>query len=419
MKKTFELNGYTLHVIPTKKFKNITISCKLAADLTRETTTIRTLLSFMLTAGTKEFPSTKLFSRHLEDMYGARLSSNIATKGQSHILNITSICVNQEFLPIKENLLLKQIKLFKSVLLEPNIINGLYDEKILDIKKKELKERLRANNDDKFMYSVEKLYENMGMNQHLGIPGYGNINEVDSITNKQLSDYFLKCVNNDSKHIYIVGDISYDVVDLFEKELSFQKTLIIQPSVVMFKENNSLNEVIEKQQISQAKLNMGYSANCNYLSENHCAFNIFNAIFGGFSQSKLFKTVREKHSLCYYVSSSYDAFNGTMIVNAGIESENYIKTKDIIEQELLSIQNGNVSIDEINLAKKMISSGITKAQDEPTSIIALNYNRDLTNKQEDDESYLNKINNVTIEDVIEVSKLVNLDTIFLLTGGHD
>lgn len=420
MKKTFQLEGYTLHVIPTKKFKNITISCKIASDLSKETTTIRTLLSFILTSGTKKFNSTKLFSRHLEEMYGARLSSYISTKGRSHIINLTSVCVNQAYLPVEEDLLVEQIRLIKDVLLNPNLKDGLFDETIFEIKKKELKERLRANNDDKFMYSVEKLYETMGVDQHLGIAGYGYINEIDSITNQQLSQYFKHCVQNNDKHIYVVGDVDESIVNLFQNELQLPNTPKLHQSVVAFEQTrSSASEVVEKQNISQAKLNIGYAANCNYLDNNHTAFNIFNAIFGGFSQSRLFKVVREQHSLCYYVSSSYDAFNGTLIVNAGIEPHDYKKAMSLITDELQSIQQGNVTIEDLNLAKKMIKNALTKVQDEPTSMIAMYYNRDLTNKNESSASYLEKVMNVTVDDVVRVSKLVHLDTIFLLTGGGE
>ena len=53
MEKVYKMNGYDLHLIPTNKFKNITISLKLQNTLDKETVTKRTLLSFMLTTGQK------------------------------------------------------------------------------------------------------------------------------------------------------------------------------------------------------------------------------------------------------------------------------------------------------------------------------------------------------------------------------
>ena len=112
MKKSYQLAGYTLHVIPSKKFKNITMSLKLEGKLTKENVTKRSLLAFMLTGGTENYPSTQALSTHLEDLYGMSFGTNLATKGIGQVLNISSVCINETFLPYQENLLVQQIKMF-------------------------------------------------------------------------------------------------------------------------------------------------------------------------------------------------------------------------------------------------------------------------------------------------------------------
>ena len=54
MEKVYKMPGYDLHLIPTNKFKNITISLKLQNTLDEKTVAKRTLLSFMLTTGTEK-----------------------------------------------------------------------------------------------------------------------------------------------------------------------------------------------------------------------------------------------------------------------------------------------------------------------------------------------------------------------------
>ena len=161
---------------------------------------------------------------------------------------------------------------------------------------------------------------------------------------------------------------------------------------------------------------MGYRIGCDFTSNHHYAFTVFNALFGGFSQSRLFKVVREENSLCYYVSSSYDAFNGIMIVNAGIEAKDYQKTMSLIKEQLEDIQNGNLSDNDIQIAKIMLQNALRKTNDEAGSMIALAYNRDITHKQETNDEYIQKLLNVSKEDIINVAKKVQLDTIFFLTG---
>ena len=409
MEKVYKMPGYDLHLIPTNKFKNITISLKLQNTLDEKTVAKRTLLSFMLTTGTEKYPSTQELSIYLESMYGMKLGANVVTKGKSHIININSICINQEYLPYKEDIFFK-----------PNASKTVFDQTMFERKKKELVERLINNQDDKFYYSLEKMFEYMGKGTCLGISSHGNIEDIKKIENEELFSYFKECIKNDQKHIYVVGNVDESIVHVFENCLSFEKNNSIFKSVYSFEKNRKdLLEIIEKQDVTQAKLNMGYRISVNYNHQNHYAFVVFNAIFGGMSQSKLFKVVREKNSLCYYISSSYDAFNGVMVITAGIEGKDYHQTVQLIKEQLKEMQDGCFDQDDIDTAKLMIKNSMKKTSDEPLSQVAVQYNRDITGKKETNEQYLEKIENVTYQDIVDVCQNIELDTIFLLKGRNE
>lgn len=420
MEKIYKMNGYVLHLMPTDKFKNITISFKLQNALDKSTVAKRTLLSFMLTTGTRDYPSTQALSKYLESLYGMRLSSNVVTKGKSHVINVNSICINQEYLPYKEDLLKKQITLLNDIFFKPNALDDKFNEEMFERKKKELIERLISNQDDKFYYSLEKLFEYMGKDQCLEISSHGNIEDIEKITNEELYAYFIECIKNDSKHVYVVGDIDDSIVGVFNDYLTFEDNNNHFDTVYSFnKSRENLLEIIEEQDISQAKLNIGYRVGANYSLKNHYAFNVFNAIFGGMSQSKLFKVVREQHSLCYYISSSYDAFNGVLVITAGIESNDYNKTMKLIAEQLDKMKKGEFSKEDIDIAKLMIKNSMKKTFDDPLSQIAVQYNRDIANKDESNDEYIEMINNVSYQDIINVCQDIELDTIFLLKGRSE
>lgn len=407
-------------MLPTNKFKNITISLKLQNTLDEKTVAKRTLLSFMLTTGTEKYPSTQELSKYLESMYGMKLGANVVTKGKSHIININSICINQEYLPYKEDLIQQQIQLLNDIFFKPNASKMAFDQTMFERKKKELVERLINNQDDKFYYSLEKMFEYMGKGTCLGISSHGNIEDIKKIENEELFSYFKECIKNDQKHIYVVGNVDESIVHVFENCLSFEKNNSIFESVYSFEKNRKdLLEIIEKQDVTQAKLNMGYRISVNYNHQNHYAFVVFNAIFGGMSQSKLFKVVREKNSLCYYISSSYDAFNGVMVITAGIEGKDYHQTVQLIKEQLKEMQDGCFDQDDIDTAKLMIKNSMKKTNDEPLSQVAVQYNRDITEKKETNEQYLEKIENVTYQDIVDVCQNIELDTIFLLKGRNE
>lgn len=416
MKTIYQMKGYTLHLIPTKKLKTTTISLRLQSPLTKETTTLRTLLTFVMVAATKTYPSTKELAAYLEENYGASLSAHITTKGKSQVINVHTSFVNDMYLN-NENLLEKQIQLLSDLFFDPYVICDAFDENIVSMKKKELKERLQVNQDDKYSYSLDKLFEYMGQGETLEIASTGYQEDIDGISAQRLYQYFLGCIQKDEKHLYIVGDIDESVADIFDKHLQFPMQVLEYPSAYTFTSSRKdVLEIIEQQDITQSKLNLGYRISCDFLSSKHYAMTLWNAIFGGYSQSRLFKVVREENSLCYYVSSSYDAFNGIMIVNAGIEACDYDKTMALIQEQLDDLKQGHIADEEIDMAKMMLTNALKKTNDEAGSMIALAYNRDITHKKESNEDYIQKILNVGKEELIDVCQDIQLDTIFFLTG---
>ena len=109
-----------------------------------------------------------------------------------------------------------------------------FDQTMFERKKKELVERLINNQDDKFYYSLEKMFEYMGKGTCLGISSHGNIEDIKKIENEELFSYFKECIKNDQKHIYVVGNVDESIVHVFENCLSFEKNNSIFESVYSF-----------------------------------------------------------------------------------------------------------------------------------------------------------------------------------------
>ena len=417
MEKIVINKGVTLHIVPTEKFKNITISIKLKNKLTKETSTIRTLLSFVFSGGTKKLPNQQALSKHLENLYGMQLSCSISSKGKAHIINLSSVCINDEYLPEKEDLLKQQLSLLHDIIFELNNDGKAIDETIFNLRKRELKQRLASNKNDKYSYSIEELLKNMGEGQTLGISSTGYEEELDQITKEELYEYYQKCLKEDTIDIYVIGNIKEEDLDLFKSYLSFEERNNTLDSIAYYKkQRQKVLEIEEIQDISQAKLNIGYAIDTNFLDQDHYAFTVFNGMFGGFSHSKLFKVVREEHSLCYYISSSYDAFNSIMVVSAGIDASQNNKVQKIISEQLELFKNGDISIEDLAITKAMLIDGLKKSDDEAGNMIALKYNRDIVGKKETIEEYIERLNNVSIEDIQKVANKVNLDTTFVLKG---
>lgn len=417
MDENIQLPGCRLHIINTEKFKNTVVSVKFKNKLTRDTSTVRSLLSMVLLGGTKDLPSMKELAVYLEEMYGASLSTNVSTKGKAQIIHLTSSFVNEKYLVEKEGLFAKQLSLMKDVLFSPFYINGTFSDQVVEMKKRELRERLFALKDDKYTYALDKTLDLMGKGQELGISGIGYEEDIEAITNQDLSAALASMIANDTIEIYAVGDFGDKETALLKNAFPFAPRVSDYQAAYAFKSpRNELQKAVEIQNLTQSKFNMAFKTDTDFLSENHEAMTIFNGVFGAFSHSRLFKNVREKHSLCYYIGSNYDAFNGVLVVSCGIEAAQAEQVEKLVMEQLEDLKQGHISDEEIAITKMMFENSLRKSQDEPGNIIMLKYNRDIVNKEEKIEQYLEKLLAVSKEDIIRAAGMLTLDTTFLLKG---
>src|SRR5690625_3623189 len=184
-----------------------------------------------------------------------------------------------------------------------------------------------------------------------------------------------------------------------------EQEIVNNPSLV--------NEVIERQNIQQAKLHLGYRTNCIYKDNDYPALQVFNGIFGGFPSSKLFINVREKNSLAYYAASRLESHKGLLLVFSGIAANDYEKAREIIELQMTAMRNGEFTEDELSETKDLIINQLLETLDHPQGIVELLYQQVIGDKVISPEELIEKIASVTVKDVIQVASNIQEDTIYL------
>ena len=141
---------------------------------------------------------------------------------------------------------------------------------------------------------------------------------------------------------------------------------------------------------------------------------VLNNILGG-SSAKLFNNVREKNSLAYYAYSSISMSNNILYMYAGISKENYDKCSSLMKEQLKEIVDGNITDQELNNSKNSLNSGILSQYDNIgyinnnlKSVVLFN----MPSMEELEEGY----KTVTKEEIINLSKKIELDVEYLLKG---
>ncbi|QJC92498.1 zinc protease [Bacillus velezensis] len=175
-------------------------------------------------------------------------------------------------------------------------------------------------------------------------------------------------------------------------------------------------EVIDEEDVKQGKLNIGFRTNTTYTDPDYPALQVFNGLFGGFSHSKLFINVREKASLAYYAASRVESFKGLLMVMSGIEVKNYKQAVTIIEEQFQAMQNGDFSEDDIAQTKAVIKNQVLETIDTAYGLAEFLYQQASAQVEIPIEKFLDNIEKVTKEDIINVGKNIKLDTTYFLKG---
>lgn len=131
---------------------------------------------------------------------------------------------------------------------------------------------------------------------------------------------------------------------------------------------------------------------------------VMNSVLGGSMSSRLFQTVREKLGLAYTVYSygtSY-ADTGTLVIYAGVNAENYMKSAEAIAKCIADIKRKDMTLDEFNRGKEQLKASSVFAQ-ESTSSQMLLYGKEVmySGRLYDFEERIKSVNAVTMDDVAE------------------
>ncbi len=418
--KTKIKEGITIHNIKTNKFKTNLYAVFIAMPLDRETVTKNALLTAVLRRGTNNIQSQDQISKKLEEMYGASFDCGIEKTGDNHIMKFYLEALNEKFLPTKEELTKQCVDLLFDIIFNPLVENNGFKSEYVESEKKNLKQIIESKIDDKRRYSLERCVEEMFKNEPYGLYRYGYVEDLKSITPESLYQYYNQMINECKIDIFASGEIEQEEINnIITSNKEIAKLKERNAKYVPYKEQvtpkhiKDVNVVEEHKQVGQGNLVIGLSVNSNTENARYIT-SVYNAILGGGANSKLFQNVREKESLAYTAGSTYRRQKDAIFIRCGIEIANYEKALKTIEKQIEDIKNGEFTDEDVNNSKELIISSIRSISAEQDTEITYYYGQELSEKFVSVDEYLEKINNVKKEDIKEVAKDIEVNTVYFL-----
>lgn len=410
--------GIKLHTIKTEKFKTNLIAIMLTTKLNRENVTKNALIPAVLRRGTKNLTTQEEINKKLEEMYGASLDCGLDKTGDNQVLKFYIETVNDEFLPQEaENMLKISLEKIFEFVFNPYLENGCFKKEYVEQEKENIKQIIDGKIDNKARYSLDRCIEEMYKDQPYGLYKYGYVEDMKDINEKNLYEYYQQLINECKIDIFVSGIIDEETENIIKNNENIIKLKDREPQYnnpeIIAKKSEKENDVQESMDVTQGKLIIGMDLD---IDDDNLRFDvmIYNSIFGGSANSKLFQNVREKASLAYTASSSYYRFKNNIFINCGIEIKNYEKAVEIIKQQIEDMKKGDFTDEEVENAKKGIIASIKIIDDEQDTEITYFFSQELSKSKCNIEQYMQRISEVTKEKVVDVANKVSINTVYFL-----
>ena len=407
-----------LTYLPAQHFKTSRLTLNLVTGLDRASASANALLPAVLRRGTVRCPDMESLSAALDTLYGANIDYTVRKKGERQCVGFAAGFIDDGFTPHGEKLLEPVAQQLGELLLEPVTRDGCFLSEYVDSEKANLIDAIRALKNDKRDWADIRLMQEMCAGEPYSVLRLGDEETAGAITADALYRHGQELMASSRVELIYCGGaeerrVEDAVLSALAKLPRGSQTPL--PPVRRAAAPETPRCIIETMDVTQGKLAIGYRCT----SDDYPAMVLANLIFGGTSNSKLFLNVREKHSLCYYASSSYARSKGILTVSSGVEVTDFERAEEEIERQLHAVQQGDWEDWEQEGALQAIRTSLLSLTDSQGALENFYLGQIASGATETPEELASSLQQVTKERIVAAARTVTPDTVYFLRGKEE
>ena len=411
-----DLGSFGLHLINTDKFKTTTIKVIFHTPIKKEEITKRTLLTDILLQSTEKYNSKRLLTLQAEELYSAEVGTSNQRIGNYIFTNFVLQTLNDEH--TEEGNVEKSIEFLSEIIFHPDIKENAFQKDKLDLAKYNAVVSISSIKEDSSHYSLIRMAEAYDKGSPLSFRMTGYLEDLEKITEENLYETYKCMIENNYVDIFVVGN--YDnktMTSLIKKYFKFKKIKKAKESYYLNPKKPRKRRLFAKETTDNTQSKLAIACPINKMTdyERNYSLTLANLILGGTSDSKLFKDVREKNSLCYTVYSSINKLDNLLVIAAGIDKNNFNKTVELITKNLNEMKKGHFNKEEIDAAKEFYHTALEAIEESENALISEFLFEEILGIDPIAQR-IEKMNKVKKQDITKVCKKITMDTIFLLEG---
>lgn len=358
--------------------------------------TMGALLGRMLTRGSQDYPSLKAIRDRGDDLYGTVVYFDMNKYLDQLIFEAKLIMPNFALLG-DEGTEEEAMDFFHSLLYRPLLDEeGNFSREIFEQEKEMLHQELDGLNKNPSSYAHRRCIELLFEGSSLGQYKYGDRATLKEIELEDIKEFYRSMIASSPLFVYRHGEEE----NRTEGEIP---PYMLPPSP---DEEMKRKKVEEEKAVSQSVLVESYRVPWQFRDERNHAMAVFSNLFGGYANSLLFRKVREERGLCYSIYTKYDKYRRLLLLLAGHEKAHHDELEKAIAQTLNAIRQGEFSLKEFEDAKQDLTIGLGALVDSQGQLIGYQFVQDFFGQTDSLQERIERIDNVTKEEVMAVAKEV-------------
>lgn len=414
-------DGVTFHSIGEKRFKTGRLTAAMLLPLSAETASANAVLPYLLRRSCRRYPTFRALNEKLSSLYGASLQAQVYKLGEVQVLAVSAVGLDDRYALEKEEVAGELAELLCSILFDPAFENGQFRQEDIDQEKRQLIEQIDSEFNDKRIYAQIRCEELMCRDEAFGVGRFGTKKQVEALTGGEIYSAWRRALSSARMELMMVGGSDpQKAVEGFQKAfVQVSRKEILPCGTQIIAKADRVKEFHDVMDVAQTKLVMGFRTGIAVPGGDVTAMRLMSALFGGTPHSKLFLNVREKLSLCYYCSSSYDRHKGIVMVQSGVEQKNIEKAREEILRQLQAVQEGDFSAEDLDAAKMSVANSFRTMSDYLGGLEAWYLSQAFEKTVLTPEQSAEAVGGVTKEQVVKAAQTVSLDTVYQLTGKEE
>lgn len=416
-------NAARLYAVNTDRFKTGLFSFLAAMPIDRENACMAPLLLSVLRRGTAEYPTVADISRRLDWLWGTGFSVRSSYRGNLLIVGFSANLLDAAFLPQGSDELMCGVQeLMRQILLCPiTESDGTLSRRYTESEKQLQCDAILAQRNNPRAYAADRCRSILYEHEPCGKPLWGSVEETRAVTCEGLTAYRERFLQAFHPLAFFVGSadpqpLSAQLAERFGDAFSVAERFpLCGHRLERLAKPKHVEETLE---VAQSQLVLGLRTGILLGNADFFACAVYNEILGMSPISRLFVYVREKKSLCYSCSSSYNGMLGSILISCGLKAENRSAAEEEILYQLEQMRTGGFTNAELDAAKCSLVNAYRQLQDSAGGLESYWLGRMLMGEAAtlSIADSVCRLQLVTREDVLRVARQVTVEVTYFLRG---